>query len=251
MVPILLMLAVSVSSVLASVCNNASSLLFCEDFQSLPLGPASSPKWGVDTNNGTLDIELCGPGGTQLLHVHTEENGNAFLVANVSSPGNSFFGRMTVKVAAFPTAPNFAHYVLVEASGQGAEVVRPIGGQYIQTGNETSGTALWGVGSDGGVTGDWTAWNESSPSVANQLLCMEWQFDATDNTVNVWINGQQQNDLTVSTTKHGGTNVDFVFPTFETVKFGWELFQSNTTPSAFDLLVNDVALGTTRIGCAS
>jgi hypothetical protein len=71
--------------------------------------------------------------------------------------------------------------------------------------------------------------------------------------VNVWINCQEQKDLSVSTTKHGGgtDDVDFVFPNFDTVKFGWELYQSGSTPSSFDLWFNDVALGTARIGCGS
>ena len=52
--------------------------LFCEDFQSVPLGGATSLKWGVDTSHGTLTVEKA-PRGQRVLRVHTERNGRAFL----------------------------------------------------------------------------------------------------------------------------------------------------------------------------
>jgi hypothetical protein len=239
-----------------SFCAN-QSLIFCEDFDELSLGPASSPNFAVDISNGTLTVESAnatgstGSTGNNVLHVHTDGNGRAFLVANVSVPGNSFFGRMNFNVAAFPTAPNFAHYVLVEGHGSDTpEVVRPVGGQFVQTGQDPVGKALYGVGSDLGPTGDWTLFQDSAPSQANVWTCFEWQFNGTDNSVNVFINGQENPDLTVSENKHGGAqNVSFVFPQFNLVKFGWTLFQSGSTPSSFDVLVSDVAMGTSRIGC--
>jgi len=35
----------------------------------------------------------------------------------------------------------------------------------------------------------------------------------------------------------------------DTVKIGWQLYQSGTTPGGFDLWIDDVALGTRRLGC--
>src|SRR5687767_13924416 len=50
-------------------------VLFCEDFERLPVGGASSLDWGIDTRNGTLTVERrgAGPAGRrgQVLHVHT------------------------------------------------------------------------------------------------------------------------------------------------------------------------------------
>ena len=45
-----------------------------------------------------------------------------------------------------------------------------------------------------------------------------------------------QPDLTVTTTEHGGNPVDFVFPRFDTVKIGWQLYQGDPTPAAYDML---------------
>jgi hypothetical protein len=220
-----------------------SDLLFCEDFQSVPLGGATSLNWGVDTKHGTLTVEKA-PRGQRVLHAHTERNGRAFLrVDDFSAPGNSFYGRIRLKVKAFPRRPDWAHYTLVEATGRGPEIVRPLGGQYVPT----SGQALWGVGADGGPTGDWTNWRESAPSREDVWQCVEWRMDASDNRVELWFDGVPQPDLTVSTRSHGGNPVDFVFPVFDTVKIGWQLYQAND--DTHDLWIDDIALGSKRVGC--
>lgn len=230
-------------------CTTAA-MLFCEDFDRLPLGGASSLNWGIDTRNGTLTVERQAATAhrpSNVLHVHTLDNGRAFLrVDDFAAPGNSFFGRMRLRADAFPTAPDWAHFTLVEATGTGStEIVRPIGGQYVPT----VGRSLWGVGADGGPTGDWTNWRESAPTVEDTWQCFEWQMDATDNRVAVWIDGVANPELTASTNSHGGNNVPFVLPTVNTIKIGWQLYQGGTTPDHFDLWIDDVALSTQRLGC--
>jgi hypothetical protein len=231
------------------------TLLFCEDFESLPRGAATGRGWGVDAQNGSLTVERDTAHGRdhrpgQVLHVHTEGNGHAFLQAGgLSAPGNSFYGRMRVRIDALPSAPDWAHFTLVEATGTGdGSVVRPIGGQYVPTVGD--GTDLWGVGSDGGPTGDWTNWQQTSPAEAGRWSCVEWRQDAADNKISVWIDGRPHPDLTVSTTDHGGNPVDFVLPHVDTVRIGWQLYQSGPTPSSYDLRLDDLALSTHRLGCA-
>ncbi|MEW9532342.1 hypothetical protein [Microbispora sp. NPDC049125] len=232
-----------------ATCGGAG-LLFCEDFQALPTGGASSLRWGVDTKHGTLAVERGGRQGQKVLHVHTEGNGRAFLkVDDFAPPGNSFFGRVRLRVKAFPTAPDWAHYTLIEATGDGPEVVRPLGGQYVP--EVAGGVALWGVGADGGPTGDWTNWRESAPSRAGVWQCVEWQMDAADNRISVWLDGVAKPDLTVSTHDHGGNDADFLFPRFDTVKLGWQLYQANPSPAAYDLWMDDIALSTRRLGCGA
>jgi hypothetical protein len=223
----------------------APGVLFCENFDRLPPGGASSLDWGVDTRDATMTVEKTRT--SKVLHLHTVDNGRAFLrVDGFAAPGNRFYGRMRLRVAAFPTAPDWAHFTLVEATGTGsAEIVRPVGGQYVPT----LGRSLWGIGADGGPTGDWTNWRESAPTKAGAWQCVEWQLDATDNRVAVWIDGVANPDLTASTTVHGGNDVPFVLPTVNTVKIGWQLYQGGTTPGHFDLWIDDIALSTRRLGC--
>ncbi|NUT94334.1 MAG: hypothetical protein HOY78_20160, partial [Saccharothrix sp.] len=112
-------------------CSRAD-LLFCEDFEHVRTGGATSLKWGVDTRDGTLTVER--QGRNKVLHAHTVGNGKAFLrVDHFAAPGNSFHGRARIRVAAFPDSPDWAHYTLIETTGVGPEVIRPLGGQYVPT----------------------------------------------------------------------------------------------------------------------
>jgi hypothetical protein len=219
-------------------------ILFCENFDRLPLGGASSLDWGIDTRNGTLTIEPRG-GRDRMLHVRTRDNGRAFLrVDDFAAPAAGFYGRMRLRVDAFPTAPDWAHFTLVEATGTGStEVVRPVGGQYVPTLQRN----LWGIGADGGPTGDWTAWTESAPATADTWQCVEWRLDPATNTVTTWIG--RDITLNASEQEHGGNQVPFVLPAVDTVKIGWQLYQAGTTPAGFDLWIDDIALSTRRLGC--
>ncbi|GIF12862.1 hypothetical protein FHX34_102844 [Actinoplanes teichomyceticus] len=228
----------------AADCRGGGTL-FCENFDRLPVGGASSLDWGIDTRNGTLTVERRAAGSGKVLHVRTRDNGRAFLrVDDLAAPATGFYGRMRLRVDAFPTAPDWAHFTLVEATGPGsAEVVRPVGGQYVPTLDR----ALWGIGADGGPTGDWTDWSESAPAAADVWQCVEWRLDPVTNTVTTWIGG----DVVLRATErdHGGNAVPFVLPTVDTVKIGWQLYQPGTTPAGFDLWIDDVALSTRRLGC--
>ncbi|MFC4530723.1 hypothetical protein [Sphaerisporangium dianthi] len=236
----------------AGTCSDRT-LLFCEDFQDLPIGGAASLDWGVDTKHGALTVERGrdghdGRAGQKVLRVHTEGNGRAFLrVDDFAPPGNGFYGRVRLRVKAFPVAPDWAHYTLIETTGAGPEIVRPLGGQYVP--EVRGGVALWGVGADGGPTGDWTNWRENAPSRAGVWQCFEWRMDPADNRVTTWFDGVPRPELSASTREHGGNDVDFVLPRFDTVKLGWQLYQSNPSPAAYDVWLDDIALSTKRIGC--
>ncbi len=222
-----------------------SSALFCEDFEALAAGEAMSARWDT-TTNGALTIDGTHAMGAQALHVHTDDNGYGFLRLAFAPPGNSYFGRMMLWVDAFPSAPDWAHYTLVEQTGDGStERVRPVGGQYVPG----EGAAFWGIGADGGPTGDWTNWRTSAPSESGRWVCVEWEMDATDNHIRLTLDGVANDDLVVDTTNHGGNDVDFIFPTWTTLRIGWQLYQGGATPSAFDVWIDDIVLDTTRVGC--
>ncbi|MEU1122844.1 hypothetical protein ABZ371_04475 [Streptomyces sp. NPDC005899] len=223
------------------------ALMFCEDFATLQPGKARGRGgWTTDVADGTLTVERDATRHSKHLRIRTEDNGRAFLrVENLHPPANSFWGRVRLRVEAFPAAPDWAHWTMVEATGEGPGYVRPLGGQYVPT----VGKNLWGVGSDGGPTGDWTAWRESAPARAGVWQCVEWRMDARDNAISVWIDGQAEPDLTVSTRHHGGADADFVFPRFRTVKIGWQLYQAGPSPSSYDVRMDDIALDSRRIGC--
>jgi hypothetical protein len=230
-----------------------TSLIFCEDFNGVPVGGASSLAWGIDSRKATLAVQstLAGRDGWahrgRALHIHSLDNGHAFAkVEDLALDGKPLFGRMRLKVDAFPTAPDWAHFTLVEATGtDSTEIVRPVGGQYAPTNART----MWGIGADEGPTGDWTDWSESAPTTANTWQCVEWRLDPQDNQVQTWFDGVDNPDLTASTDNHGGNEVPFKLPKITTVKIGWQLYQPGTTPEAFDVWIDDIALANERIGC--
>lgn len=229
-------------------------VLFCETFDALAVGAAASPAWSVDTQQGTLTVEPLRRGSRdRVLHARTVGNGRALLALDDVQIGNSHYGRMRVKVDAFPTAPHFAHFILVEATGTGStERVRPVGGQFIDASslpNGGPGRSLWGIGADGGPTGDWTDWRESATAEAGRWQCIEWSMQAADNTVQLRVDGADNPDLTVTTDRHGGNKVPFVLPAIDTIRIGWWLFQPEPRPLRFDLRYDDIVLSRSRIGC--
>ena len=223
--------------------------LFAEDFEGFAPGPADDSRWSIDTQAGSLAVDGVQALGTHALHVHTVGNGRAFLRVPVPAlPDGELYGRLRVFVTELPSAPDFAHFTLVEAAGNEPGLIRPIGGQYVPA--PTAGRSLWGAGSDGGATGDWTNWQVTTPAEAGKWVCLEWRLARDDNRMDVWIDGVEKPELSASTTVHGGSSADFVLPTLTSVKIGWQLYQGGTSPAEFDLWLDDLALATSRVGCA-
>jgi hypothetical protein len=224
----------------------AGAAFFCEDFEALAVGPAqASNGWSPE---GTVSIDGQVAQGTRSLLL--QPAGGQFsriVLSSFSPPNNSFFGRMNVFVEQFPTAPAFSHFVLAEVTGSSGERVRPIGGQFIPEGNGPS--TYWGVGSDGGATGDWTKWEPRVLTEDGRWICMEWEMNAADNSVSVFIDGTERPELGVSTNDHGGGGSPFVFPTFNGIWLGWWNFQGGTTPAQFDVRLDDIVLSSERVGC--
>lgn len=225
-----------------SGCND--SAIFCEDFESLAVGTAQASNGWSPEGNVTIDTEAIR--GERSLRLQPNGGQFARIVLNdFAPPGNGFFGRMYVHVDQYPTAPNFAHYVLVEVTGTGSsERTRPVGGQLIQS----EGLNMWGPGSDGGATGDWTNWQPSSPTRDGVWECVEWRMDDANDRMDVWIDEVFQADLS-SDGNPNNPGAQFVFPQFNSIWFGWWVFQGGTVPAQFDVHLDDIVLSSERIGC--
>ncbi|KXS18780.1 hypothetical protein M427DRAFT_67416 [Gonapodya prolifera JEL478] len=225
--------------------------LFYENFEDLGLGSTNGTDWwNISTyREGAAVVDSVHARGQNALHISATGGSKAFLQPiTFSPPGNSVWGRMWIWMEAFPTAPDYAHFTLVEASGKVGDgsVIRPIGGQYIPG---VSAQALWGTGSDLGPTGDWLNWRATAPTVNQQWTCLEFQLDNQMSAMKLWIDGVAKPELTVTRDNHNGTQVPFVFPTFDKIGIGFQEYQRNTTPATFNLWIDDIALTTTRIGC--
>jgi hypothetical protein len=226
------------------------SAFFCEDFEDLAVGAAQqNAAWRPE---GNASIDGVASQGARALRL--QPNGGQFAritLANFSAPNNSLFGRMFLRIEALPAAPNFAHWVVVEATGTGSsERVRPLGGQYIEIGDRNIRSNFWGIGADGGPTGDWTHWDNGGlvEARAATYQCIEWRMNGADSAIDVWIDEQFQPSMSVSR-DNNPRNIPFVFPTFNNMTIGWGVFQGGTTPGQFDVHIDDIVLSSERAGC--
>jgi len=223
---------------------------FCEGFEDFAEGAAQqNDAWRPE---GAASIDGQAAEGARALRLQPG-NGQFARIAlnNFSAPNNSLFGRMFLRVEALPSAPNFAHWVVVEATGSGSsERVRPLGGQFIDIQDRGIRTNFWGAGADGGPTGDWTHWDNGAPVEARAAAyqCIEWRMNGADSAIDVWIDEAFQPSLSVSR-DNNPRNITFVFPTFNNMTIGWGVFQGGTTPATFDVHIDDIVLSTQRAGC--
>jgi hypothetical protein len=226
------------------------SAFFCEDFEDFAVGAAQQNAAWRPEGNASIDGQASQ--GARALRL--QPSGGQFAritLANFSAPNNSLFGRMFLRIEALPSAPNFAHWVVVEATGTGSsERVRPLGGQYIEIGDRNIRSNFWGIGADGGPTGDWTHWDNGGlvEARAATYQCIEWRMNGADSAIDVWIDEQFQPSMSVSR-DNNPRNTPFIFPTFNNMTIGWGVFQGGTTPGQFDVHVDDIVLSSERAGC--
>ena len=155
----------------------AAGTLFCEDFES---GTIDGSRWKNKLAQPTID-GMQHARGTKALHLSTSgidgsglETDDVFPVA-----GGKYYGRLFVYFTALPTDPDGAHWTIIGAnSAQGDDDTSEIrvGGQFDGDVN------VWGIGTDGGPTGDWTNHdrdNPKSPALA-QWNCIEWMHDSDE-----------------------------------------------------------------------
>ncbi|MCY1011811.1 hypothetical protein OV079_40910 [Nannocystis pusilla] len=158
---------------------------------------------------------------------------------------------MFVWIDAVPIAPDWAHWTLVGAVGSGEPGEIRVGGQY----NPFVGKNLFGVGSDGGPTGDWTNLDgdpRGAPTavVVKDWVCLEWLHDGANDETKFWWDATEHPSLATTATSHGGNQgADYVMPQFESAWVGWWLYQGNPNPDHYDVWIDEVAIDGVRIGC--
>jgi hypothetical protein len=137
---------------------------------------------------------------------------------------------------------------MAEAAGQGDGSLIRVGGQY----NTNQMVNRWGVGSDGGPTGDWTTHDQDpdgSPvePPEGEWVCLEWLHDGDTDDALFFVDAVEHPSLATSSDVHGGNDVAYDLPAFESVWFGWWQYQSD--PQPFDVWIDEIAIDGERIGC--
>lgn len=230
----------------SSRCARAG-LLLCDGFEGDTI---DSSLWKVEESGENL-VELdAGQAarGTKSLRIHAS-NGFGF-IRNESLfplPDNDYYGRIFVRVARFSQAA-WAHWTLVEAAGTGNGSKIRIGGQY----RTDEGKNRWGVGSDGGPTGDWTTPDDDPDGLpveppVNAWVCLEWLHQGSTNVTRFFVDGEEHPSLATTAQEHGGNRADYVLPQFQSLWVGWWQYQAD--PKPFEVWIDEVAFDDERIGC--
>ena len=229
-----------------SRCEDAG-LLLCDGFEG---GAIDEALWEISAS-GSNTVEIVSDQsarGGQSVHIRTNDgfgrlrNVTAFPIA-----GNRYWGRMFVRVDRFSTSP-WAHWTMAEAAGQGDGSLIRVGGQY----NTNQMVNRWGVGSDGGPTGDWTTHDQDPDGnpiepPEGEWVCLEWLHDGDTDDALFFVDAVEHPSLATSSDVHGGNDVAYDLPAFESVWFGWWQYQSD--PQPFDVWIDEIAIDGERIGC--
>jgi hypothetical protein len=123
-----------------------------------------------------------------------------------------------------------------------------VGGQFDPNKNKN----LFGVGTDHGVTGDWTNLDEddgSQPVPVKSWVCVEWMHQGDTNETKFWWDGVEHPSLHTTETLHGGTDDPYILPQFDQMWLGFWLYQPGTNPDHFDVWLDEIAIDYARIGC--
>lgn len=227
---------------------DVADVLLCDSFEDGALDE------GVWQPSGDVSVDPAkGARGSGSLHVHAEQNAFAYVreTTTFPAPNNTYYGRMFVWIDALPVSPDWSHWTLVGAVGSGEPGEIRVGGQL----NRFVGKNLFGIGSDGGPTGDWTNLDDDPAGAPLQVVvqdwvCVEWMHDGANDVTSFWWDADEHPSLGTTATSHGGNaDAQYVMPEFESVWVGWWLYQGGPTPDHYDVWIDEVAIDGTRIGC--
>jgi hypothetical protein len=206
---------------------SCTALPFCDDFQAgIPAQPPNVQKWTVDLNgSGTVTIDgTMGHNSTQSLHVHPNNGFHTMAMVKGAPvfplPAGVLYGRAYVRLGGTLTNN---HVVWIEAGS----ILNDVNETRIGANLGLLDVNLWPGDADHRATG--------VTLVPGSWDCVEFMFDNTARETRVWLNSTELPDLHVT---------NWSVPSYDAVRFGWELNAGTS-----DIWYDDVALGYTRIGC--
>jgi hypothetical protein len=238
--------------------DGGCTFLICDDFEANDAGviPAGWDFTVYPNAAGTALVDTTrAVSGTKSVKFESVQNAvfNSIvqLRHNLALPQNNFYGRMRVW---FPKTPQPHHWNLIEGWGylpntsrtQQNEILYQYGGS-VQIGSPMLPDA--GHTLSAYYLSNSTDCEQSSLGwmPVQRWVCVEWQFDGTNNAARFWLDGTEVTDLAI-TDPRSGCGGTWTAPVFERVDLGWYNVQTeNGMP--MDLWVDDVAIDSARVGC--
>jgi hypothetical protein len=222
----------------------------CDDFESGSWDPATWELHQSAASDAPVIDTLHAARGSKAAHFHTANNEYSYILEKKTFPavGNVFWGRMFLYIDALPVTPDGAHFTWLEAVGTGDPSKVREGGQYRK----------FGVGSDGGPTGDWTNIDQDpAPATVKEIpekqwLCLEWQYKGDSDETHFYVDGVEHPSLhTFPAVPHqANSTVSYHLPQFTSIWLGWWLYQASPMPDHYDVWLDEVAIDRARIGCS-
>ena len=175
---------------------------------------STPPSGDHQAGDATIAVDdLHAARGTHALHIKTVAGGGsnfAYIKETKTFPAtnNVLYGRMFVWFEDALTTDG--HFSLAEGAGTGTAGVIRFGGQF----------KAFGVGTDGGSSGDWTDSDRTKLVPTQTWICAEFQFDGPTHTFHVWWDDMERPMLTSGPSKHAS----FTMPTFNGLWFGWWMY---------------------------
>ena len=237
------------TSTAGAASGNCTGALICEDFEAYT-GTPGDP-WKITKNsagNVTIDsaqhksgskavkFTTTGAMDYQQAYISLEK---IFPVAN-----NAFYGRMMIY--ATKAANDGVHWTMIE--GEGPATTQGITNAQVRYGGQHMQGLMANYDSTGKTSDCWQHSATKMPEA--KWACMEWYFDGATNTQKFWLDGQAIADLTVVEEGDGcvsqGTGGKWFYPSFTRLNLGWGSYQKDDPREVW---IDDVAVGTTKIGC--
>ena len=237
--------------------------VFCDDFETSGAAQAPRAPWTVDVSSaqdGTVVVESTmnhTPNGAKALKLSVVANpspaNSVWAFAELSGapalPLTTMYGRMWVRFDQLANnGTDFFHVNNIEASGllsdNSTTATDTLGMYYYQGINTMVGyTTTNGV--DEGYSQNGGSMPYTAPAV-NTWICYEWMFGPPDR-LDVWFDGNEVVSVDEQALTSNGQS-DWPAPVqFSTLEIGWAQWWNSTVPT--NMWVDDVVIGTNRIGC--
>jgi hypothetical protein len=240
-----------------------SPFAVCQDFESTAVGATPAGNWGVPTTNYGTGATLAVASDDSARGSHSlkvtipnnivdggSANGNTSLeqylqLKNLGALASGHYGRLFVKIKS-PTTSMFVHWDLILGAGQyNGSAVR------VRWGN--TGTGIGTADSNWAwiynvEQGDFGTEARSTHPVLATWMCVEWQWDGTNQQARFYFQGTEVQALHIDTTLPGGSQSPEI-PIFTSLSFGLAKYQNTDAPLVF--WIDEIALDTQRIGCGN
>lgn len=231
----------------------------CDDFESYPTGSFTARNgWGLAASSAPMVVdETRARSGKKSIKITVppggEGSGKSALLSrsdrSVLSTGKSVFARMMVYLDNMPSGSGL-HWAFLRASGFHAQgsamglLTHSLGGQP----NRLRNLMLWPTSA-----GLQDCFNDSQTQIpTKKWTCVEWHLDPESQAMEVWFDGQKQNDNSWTTRPPRGacaadqTGGKWIIPKLSVMHFGWIHYHSF---NGVTMWLDDIAIDTKRVGC--